>query len=161
VYTKNLKLDKHEPILLLEHEMKNTGTKPIEMDVYDHDFYVLDNTPTGPDMVVHFGFEPTPKRPLQFGGKIDGKELTYEQELQPRQSVASYMTGFSDKVSDYDMTVEDRKTGAGVEQTSDSPISNFNFWSIRTTVCPEAYIHLNIPPGQTAHWTIKYRFYTK
>lgn len=57
--------------------------------------------------------------------------------------------------------VEDQKTGVGVEQTADLPISRFNFWSIRTTICPEAYIHLVIEPGQTARWSIRYRFYAK
>jgi len=55
--------------------------------------------------------------------------------------------------------VENRNTGVGVEQTGDLPISSIYFWSIRTTICPEAYVHLKIAPGQTAHWTIRYRFY--
>jgi hypothetical protein len=75
--------------------------------------------------------------------------------------VSSYLTGFSDARADYDFIVEDRKTGVGVEQTSDSPIAQLNFWSIRTTICPEAYIHVNIPPGGTASWTIRYRFFAK
>jgi hypothetical protein len=161
VYSKNLKLDKHAPVLLLEHQLKNTGTKTIEMDVYDHDFFMLDNAATGPEIVVHFPFEPKAERPFTNGGKIVGNDITYEQELQPRQTVTSFLTGFSDKVSDYDFSVENRSAGIGVEQSADAPISLFNFWSIRTTVCPEAYIHLNIPPGKTAHWTIKYRFYEK
>ncbi len=37
---------------------------------------------------------------------------------------------------------------------------NLNFWSIRTTVCPEAYIHLTIKPGQEVKWKIRYQFYT-
>lgn len=161
VYRKNLKLEKHAPVLLLEHQLKNTGKKTIEMDVYDHDFFMLDGAPTGPAMAVHFPFAPKAERPLTNGGKIAGNEITYEQELQPRQTVTSFLTGYSDKVSDYDFTVENRSSGAGVEQSADAPIARFNFWSVRTTICPEAYIHLNIPPGKTAHWTIRYRFYTK
>lgn len=44
---------------------------------------------------------------------------------------------------------------------SDSSIAQLNFWSIHTTLCPEAYIHLKIAPGQTATWTIRYRFFAK
>jgi hypothetical protein len=161
VYKKNLKLDKNAPVLLLEHELKNTGTKTIEMDVYDHDFFMVDGATTGPDMVVHFPFEPKAEKTLQHGGKIVGNDIMYEQELQPKQSVTSFITGFSDKVSDYDFSLENHKTGVGVEQTANVPMSHFNFWSISTTICPEAYIHLNIPPGKTAHWTIRYRFYSK
>ena len=163
VYQKTLKLDKREPVLLLEHEFKNTGTRTIEMEVYDHDFFMLDGAPTAPGMVVRFPFEPKAEQSMEPLARIEGKQIVYLKELpqKPRLAASSYLTGYSDRVSDYDITVEDQRTGVGVEQTSDMPISRFNFWSIHTTICPEAYIHLNIPPGQTAHWTIRYRFYAK
>jgi hypothetical protein len=160
-YKKTLKLDKDKPILILQHELKNTGTKTIDTEVYDHDFYVLDNAPTGPGMVVRFPFEVKAEQALEHGAKIEGKELVYQQELQPRETATSYLTGYSNNSSDYDITVENTNTGVGVEQTADVPLSLINFWSIRTTICPEGYIHLNIPPGKTAHWTIRYRFYAK
>jgi len=81
--------------------------------------------------------------------------------LQTGQSAMSYITGYSSDASSYDMIVENQKTGVGVEQTGDQPISRINFWSIRTTACPEAYVHIKVAPGQTAHWTIRYRFYAK
>ena len=34
------------------------------------------------------------------------------------------------------------------------------FWSIRTTVCPEAFIDLRVEPGQEVKWNINYEFYT-
>jgi hypothetical protein len=48
-----------------------------------------------------------------------------------------------------------------VEQTGNLPLARVNFWAIRTTICPEAYLHLKIAPGETAHWTIRYRFYAR
>jgi hypothetical protein len=163
VYEKTLQLDKHNPILILHHRMKNTGTKPIDTEVYDHDFFMLDGTPTGPGMTVHFPFEPQAQKPLEPRAKIDGKDIVYLQELTsgPRQSVSSFLTGYSNASTDYDFIVENQNTGVGVEQTSDSPIAQLNFWSIRSTICPEAYIHVNIPPGGTATWTIRYRFFAK
>ena len=163
LYEKTLKLDKHEPVLILEHRMKNIGTRAIDTQVYDHDFFMLDNAPTGPGMAVHFPFEPKATRPLEPHAKIDGKDIVYLEELQagPRQAATSYLTGFSNNPADYDMIVENRNTGVGVEQTSTSPISQLNFWSIRTTICPEAYIHVNVQPGKTATWNIRYRFFAK
>ncbi len=160
-YRKNLQLDKHEPLLLLAHELKNEGQKPLELDVYDHDFFMIDGAPTGPDMVVHFPFQPVPEHALPNGGQISGNDLVYTSELQPRQTVNSFLTGYSDKVSDYNFTVENQRTHVGVQQTADRPLSHLNFWSIRTTICPEGYIHLSIAPGQTAHWTIRYRFFSQ
>lgn len=159
LYRKRLQLDPHAPVLVLEHELTNRGTAPLEMDVYDHNFVVLDNEPTGPDTVVRFAFYPEPERPLPNGGTIQGKELTYTSELQPKQTVNAILTGYSNNISDYDFTVENRHTHVGLHQTSDHPLSHLNFWSIRTVVCPEGYIHLNIAPGQTATWKIRYSFF--
>jgi hypothetical protein len=163
VYEKTLELDKHEPVLILHHRMKNTGTKAIDTEVYDHDFFMLDGAPTGPGMAVRFPFEPIAQKSMEPRAKIDGKDIVYLQELSagPRQSASSFLTGYSSSPADYHFTVENRNTGVGVEQTSDSPIAQLNFWSIHTTICPEAYIHVNIPPGQTATWTIRYRFFAK
>jgi hypothetical protein len=160
-YEKTVKLDPHNPVLILEHSLKNTGTKTIDTEVYDHDFFMVDGTPSGPDMVVRFPFTPKPEKSMEPLAGIDGKNIVYRQELQGEQYVESYLSGYSTSPSDYDITVENQKTGAGVEQTGDVAMSRFNFWSIRTTLCPEAYIHLSIEPGQTAHWNIRYRFYAK
>jgi hypothetical protein len=161
VYTKTLKLDKNAPVLALVHTLKNTGTKTIEFEVYEHDFYMLDNEPTGPAISVRFPFDGRAAQPLQNDGRIDGKQLIYGRELTGGQQVQSDILGSSNQVSDYDLHIENSRTGAGVEQSADVPLALLHLWSIRSTVCPEAYIHITIPPGQTAHWTIRYRFYTK
>jgi hypothetical protein len=69
------------------------------------------------------------------------------------------LTGYSADAADYAIRVEDRKNHFGVEQTADVPIAKLYLWSIRSTISPEAYIHLDIAPGHTAEWTIHYRFF--
>jgi hypothetical protein len=145
--------------LVLEHRLKNTGRKPIATSVYEHDFFMLDNQPTGPDSVVRFPFELTAVSPLNGAAEIHGKEFAYLRELQAGQSVQTQLKGFGATVRDYDIRLENRKTGAGVRQTGDRPISKINLWSIRTTICPEAYIDLAVAPGQTSSWRITYEFY--
>ncbi len=160
IYEKSLSLDKNDSIMTLTHSLKNTGKKVIETDVYDHDFFMLDGKPVGPGMVVHFAFEPKPADPIGEAGRIEGKDLKFIEPLAPRRGVSGYLNGYSDKASDYDFTVEDTSTGVAVRQTSDSPLSRLYFWSTRTTICPEGYIHLNIPPGKTGKWMIRYQFIT-
>jgi hypothetical protein len=157
VYEKTLSLD--GPTLTLSHSLKNTGQKTIDTSVYDHGFYIFDGHPTGPGMSIHFPFKPELQDSLSPAAELEGNNIVYKQELQPGQTVASYIKGYSDSASDYDFTIEDKNTDAGVEQSSDNPISRFYLWSIRTTVSPEAYIHLNIPPGQAKQWKIHYRFF--
>ena len=43
---------------MLEHSLRNTGAKPIETSVYEHNFYVIDGQPAGPDFTVKFPFAP-------------------------------------------------------------------------------------------------------
>jgi hypothetical protein len=162
VYRKTVRLAKNRPVLTLEHSLHNTGKKPIATSVYDHNFYMLDALPAGPDYVVKFPFAVTATSPRGFGNlaEVSGKELRYLQELQTGQTAQSQLTGFGGAVSDYDIRVENKKAGIGVRQTSDRPIAKINFWSIRTTVCPEAYIDVKVAPGQTTSWRIDYEFYT-
>lgn len=159
LYTKTLSLDAHGAVLTLDHSLKNLGTTTIDTEVYDHDFYMIDKHPTGPPMRVHFPFEVASEKPLGEHAAIEGHDLVYKDELQLRQTVSSFLTGYSGKVADYDITIENTETKVGVEQTSDTPISKINFWSIRTTICPEAYVHLVVAPGKTVHYAIHYRFF--
>jgi hypothetical protein len=159
-YTKVVRLVKGKPDMVLEHRLKNTGTKPIVSDVYEHNFYMIDKQPTGPDVVVKFPFEVHATGDFRGAAETRGKELVYLKELQGRQSAQSELTGFSGDVKDYDISEENTKTGAGVRQTSDRPLVRINYWSIRTTACPEAYIHINVEPGKEFTWKIMYNFYT-
>jgi hypothetical protein len=163
VYEKKLRLEPRNPVLVIEHQMKNTGTVPIDIQVYNHDFFVIDGTRTGPDMTARFPFTPIPdaERPLANGARIEGKQIVYDRELADGQTASTNLTGFSDQASDFRFVVENTKTGVGVEQIGDRPISKIVFWSNPRTVCPEAYVHLTIQPGETGRWSIRYRFFAK
>jgi hypothetical protein len=156
VYRKTVRVAKGE--LVLEHSLRNAGTQTLDTNVFNHDFYMLDNQPTGPDVVVTVPFALGHGDDWRGPGETRGKELRYLQELEKGQTVSSTLTGYADRSSDYDIVVENRKTGAKVRQTSDRPMSRLYFWSIRTTVCPEAYIHVHVEPGQEQTWRIRYEF---
>jgi hypothetical protein len=157
VYRKKLRLAKNS--LVLEHHLKNTGRKTIATSVYEHNFFVLDKQPTGPDTVMRFAFPPRATGALNGLAEIRGNELAYLKELQPRQTVQTDLEGFGASSKAYDIRVENRKTGAGVRQTGDRPMAKLHLWSIRSTVCPEAFIDLRIEPGKESSWRIAYEFY--
>jgi hypothetical protein len=160
VYRKTVRLTKGKPELVLQHTLKNTGKKVIESSVYEHNFWVIDSQPTGPDFTVTFPFDA--KNVASFRGLAEtkGKQLVYLSELQQGQTAQSVIEGYGASPSDYDIRVENKKTGAGVRTTADRPLSKINFWSIRSTLCPEPYIDMKIEPGKEFTWTIKYEFYT-
>ena len=66
----------------------------------------------------------------------------------------------SASASDYDIRVENRKTGAGVRVTSDRPLSDMVFWTSPRTTAPEPYIHVHAERGRPMDWTTTYDFYS-
>jgi hypothetical protein len=161
VYKKTLRLARGKPELIIEHSLRNAGRRVIDTNVYNHDFYMIDNQPAGPAYRVKFAFKPQAKDDLKDLAEIRGDELVYLRELKTKEeSVATPITGFGETVKDNDVIVENTKAQAGVREIGDHPLSSMYFWSIRTTVCPEAYIHIRIEPGKTFTWKIVYRFYT-
>jgi len=160
LYKKTVSLAKGAPRLIIEHSLKNTGKKTIETNVYNHGFFTIDGQPSGPDFTVKFPFEVKAVADLQGLAEVRGNELHYLKELEPGgQSVHSQLTGFGDSARDFDFRIENRKTGAGVHVSGDRPLWKIDFWSIRTTVCPEEYINMKIEPGQESRWRLTYDFY--
>src|SRR5262249_32919033 len=45
IYTKTIHLTAGKPELVMSHKLTNTGRLPIQTNVYDHNFLVLDKTP--------------------------------------------------------------------------------------------------------------------
>lgn len=159
-YRKKMRLPKDKPELVLEHSLKNTGRKVIATSTYNHNFFMLDGEPTSSDFVVRFPFDLRATADLKGLAEIRGKELAYLKELQKGQTVFTNLEGHGSSPKDYDIRVENRKTGAGVRQTGDHPLSKVVFWSIRTNISPEPYIEMRIEPGKGSSWRITYEFYT-
>ena len=161
VYKKTVRLARGKPELAIEHSLKNVGRRVIDTSVYNHDFYMIDGQPAGPAYRVVFAFAPHAQEDLKGLAQLRGNELTYTRELKAEgESVATAVTGFGNTPKDNDLIVENAKAQAGVREIGNRPLSSLYFWSIRSTVCPEGYIHMRIEPGKTFSWKITYRFYT-
>jgi hypothetical protein len=52
VYTKVVRLTAGKPQMTISHVMKNTGSKPIVTNVYNHNFTTIDKQATGPDIEI-------------------------------------------------------------------------------------------------------------
>jgi hypothetical protein len=161
-YDKTVQLIKDKPELVLFHTLKNRGTQTIETSVYDHNFFVIDNQPIGPDFTVRFPFK------LSGGGQGIGElaelkenSIEFLRVIKNGETVfCSELKGFGPDSKDYDFRIENRKTGAGVRISCDQPFLKLNYWNCSTTLCPEPYIKIKVDPGKEFSWTIRYEFYT-
>jgi hypothetical protein len=160
VYRKTVRLVAGKPEMVLEHELRNTGRRVIETSVYNHNFFVIDQQPSGPDFTISLPFDPRATRPMKDLATVEGKQIRYRKVLRNDDVASSPIEGYGDTAADYDFRVENRKTGAGVRVRGDRPLSRFLLWTIGSTLCPEAFNHMRIEPGQQTTWNLTYEFYT-
>ena len=159
LYTKTVRLTKGKPQLIIEHDLKNTGKHAFETSVYNHNFFVIDGQPSGPDFAVKFPFDVKTVADVSNAAIVKGNELTYVRELPKGQSVFTELKGYGPTSKDYDIRVENTKEKVGAHVGGDKPLSKLVFWSIRSTLCPEAYVSMQVEPGRTSDWKITYDFF--
>lgn len=159
-YAKTIRLLKNEPEMTIEHRLVNTGEKAIDTRVYDHNFLVIDHQSTGPDVVMGFSFPPEPSRALHGLAAVRGNQLVFLKEFKGSDVFDSEFSGFGKTAADYQIQVDNHKTGAGVTIHGDRPLVNVEVWAVRTVVAPEPYIEIKVPAGREFTWKYTYRFYT-
>lgn len=162
-YTKTVRLVKGKPEMVLEHELRNLGRRPMDTNVYDHNFLVLDGATTGPGYEITVPFKivikPEDHTNSEFF-RVEANHFTYQKTLQDRDTVAAEFTGFSQSPADYRITIENRKIGAGIRIAGDRPLASMHLWSIRTVLAMEPFIEMSIPPGKTFRWAYTYTYYS-
>lgn len=160
-YTKTVRLVPGKPRMLIEHSLKNTGSKPIATQVYAHNFLSLDNQPPGPDFTIRFPFQPTTTRPVTPGlGELRPNQIAYLKSLEGKDRMQAQLKGFSNSPGDYSITIENSKVGAGVHYSGNRPLWNVGYWSIRSVLAVEPFINIDIAPGAEYTWTLTYDYYT-
>ncbi|MEZ4905897.1 MAG: hypothetical protein R2822_31100 [Spirosomataceae bacterium] len=160
LYTKTVKLTKGKPEMILAHRLKNTGRKMIETSVYNHNFFMIDNEPTGPNIKTRFPFEVTAEG-KNWGtiAQTNKNAIHYTRTLAPGEFVYSDgLKGFGNTPKDYDIFIQNLKTGAGVRITCDKPLNKLVYWACPTTACPEPYTKVSAQPNEEVTWEIKYTF---
>ena len=160
-YTKSVRLVKGKPQMVISHTLKNTGKQTIETNVFNHNFFVIDHQTTGP------GFELTFPVEVSGTGKgigdivdIQGKRISFKRDLVEGENfMCRSLEGINGSVKDFDIRINNLKTGAGVKITGDRPLSKLMFWGNPKTFSPETYIDIMVEPGKEFKWSYFYEFY--
>jgi hypothetical protein len=84
----------------------------------------------------------------------------FPKDLRGTDTFYTQLGGFGGSADDYQIRVENRKTGAGVLIRGDRPLQNLGVWAVRTIVAPEPYVQVKVSPKGRAHWSYIYSFYT-
>ena len=161
VYRKVVRLVRGKPEMVIESSLKNTGRREIKSDVYAHNFTTIDHQPPGPDYTVNvpFQIQPGGERNSQLA-EARGHEIVFKKVLNGEDQAIVFMRGFNDSSEDNQITIMNRKVGAGVRIHGDRPLLREFLWSIRTVLAVEAYVAIDIPPGGDFTWKNTYDYYT-
>ena len=156
-YVKTLRLVRGMPQLRIEHELTNTGTVPINTNVYDHNFLNLGRG--NGDVAVSFPFAVTPDlTPDPRLARVRGNGFFFVRPLTGGERVAFLISGFGPSARDYDITVRNVKTGAAVRVTGDDRLVRLYTWSIRTVMAVEPFVGIDLAPGATKRWAYTYTY---
>lgn len=161
-YQKTVRLTEGRPVLIIEHSLTNIGRLPLQTSQYNHNFLVLDGAAPGPDFLITVPFQiKTDQPPDPTLAEIQGNTIVFNKTLEGEDRVYIPMEGFSNAVRDYDVRVENQRTGAGVRITADRPMVRLALWSIRSNISLEPFVDVSTRPGDTTTWTLTYQYQAK
>jgi hypothetical protein len=156
-YVKILRLVPGKPQMRIEHELTNTGAAPITANVYDHNFLRLG--PGNGDVVARFPYPITPDiAPDAALARVEGNRFFFTRPLKGTERVAFLISGFGNGAKDYDVDIENAKTGAGVRVTGDDRLVRLYTWSIRTVMAVEPFVGIDLAPGASKRWAYTYAY---
>jgi hypothetical protein len=159
-YCKTILLVSGQPEMVINHSLKNTGIKAIETSVYNHNFFVIDQEPTNQNILTTFPFE-IQAEGLGFGtiAHAQDRSIVYDRPLKEGENAfCGDIRGFGATPKDYNILIQNLKSGAEVRITGDQPIEKLIYWSCPTSSCPEPYTKLSVQPGDVKTWRISYEF---
>ncbi len=160
VYRKTIRLAEGKPVMVIQHRLKNTGSKAIHTDVYNHNFLVLDKQPPGPGLAITVPFPiRTSKPPNKTLAEIRGSQIIYTKTLTGEDVVATSIEGFGSGEKDHQIRIENSRLGVGMKIETDRPLAKESLWSIRTVIAMEPYVSIDIEPGHEFSWTTQYEYY--
>jgi hypothetical protein len=149
--------------LTIAHELTNRGSAPLVTSHYGHHFFRIDDTPVGAPYELELAY---PMTLNDARGRVDlfelkDRTLRLRGDLGSGDYVYSLLPGFGSAINDHRFTLRNTKTGSAIVAIGDRPLTKFQLWGVRTTLCPEPFVRIEVPAGGTERWSTRYRFETK
>ena len=162
IYHKKVSLVAGKPQMLIEHSLKNAGTRAIHTSVYDHNFLVLDKQPTDAGFTITLPFTIAANPPIEKDlAEIRKNQIVYLKTLDRGGPRLHLHRGLRQQLR---MTTKfasrTTKVKAGMSITADRPLDKMALWSIRSVIAVEPFIDISAEPGSQLTWQYHYEYYT-
>jgi hypothetical protein len=160
VYRKTVSVSKN--VMSIRHRLRNTRSKPIDTNVYNHNFLRIDGIAPGPDYTITVPFAiQSHSPPDPEHAEIRGNQIVYRKLLINQDRVATPIEGFGTDPKDYDVRIENNRSHAGLRITGDRPLESESLWSIRAVLAVEPFVKIHAAPGEEFSWSMKYTYFAE
>ena len=150
-----------ENSFVIRHSLKNTGRKPLEGNVYNHNFFTLGLLQTGASRQLDFPFKPEGDWRAEYS-EVGFTEtgIRFTRTLQKGESVYTgniHHAGCGLTGSPNAFDLRDLCTGRGVQARCAVPMTKSVFWSNHRIACIEPYIDFCLAIGEIFIFDIEYK----
>lgn len=156
VYEKKVRLIDGNTFEII-HSLRNTGTRTIQGQTYNHNFFTFGECRPGPEIEIDFPFAPCGKWRAEYDSvTLSEKGIRYLRPLQQGESV------FMGNLMPVDCTPAEGKvyamsaSGHCVTMEADKAFDHIVFWSNHRVGCIEPFVPYCIEPGKTFAWSYRY-----
>lgn len=145
---------------VIRHSLRNTGSKTLKGDAYNHNFFTLGLLQTGPSRTIDFPFRPDGDWRAEYsevGFTDDG--IRFSRVLKKGESVFTgnlHEAGRGLDGSPNAFVLSEHQTGRSVRMSCAVPMTKSVFWSNHRIACIEPYIDFEIFSGQDFSFEIHY-----
>lgn len=157
LYIKRLSLLQDHTGFRIRRTLRNTGVKHIDTDHYGHNFVILDDHPIGPNYEISYPFTLSTKtaETLAAPAVINGNTIGFTGAVAENKPVWVQLSGHSD-TRENTVTVSHVPSRVSLQIRQDFISAHMILYAKPTAICPEAFIHLKLSPGQEKTWQTDY-----
>ena len=142
----------------VEYRLENRGEKTIDIDHYNHNFFIIDGTPYGPDYRLELSFGGNDPVDINGLAVFEGGRITVTEPL-GQESLWIELYKGEERTDLNAALLRNERSGAAIAFRGSAPVDRFRFWAVERAACPEPFSHLYLRPGESAAWSTRYRFF--
>lgn len=142
----------------ITHRLCNTGSRRIEGQTYNHNFFTFGPSRPGPEIEIDFPFSPCGNWRSEYDSvALSDKGIRYSRPLKQGESVFMGNLNPTDGIKPVGEVFSMSAAGRKVVFDADKPFDHIVFWSNHRVGCIEPFIPYSLVPGDEFEWNYKYR----
>ena len=146
---------------VIKYQLKNTGTKTIITNEYDHNFIAVNNELISSDYILKFPFSINPElfdATVNPEGKVEiaHNEITFN-DTPVEQFFFSNLSGNVNVDANWELI--NTKSKLGISETGSFKTAKVNLWGWTHVISPELFFDIHLEPGREVEWSRTYKVF--